>query len=167
MTIRETSVTGAAGVPLPVRGARATPAVSRAVPRLSRAERGILGDLERVQTGHGIRHDRERQRLELDGTPERLGGAGGDQRLDARGVNQPWQDDDRGDRQDGDRREADQQPREDAPHRDESRAHYAVWIAESFQRLGPTGRVKVQYSSMAEGSLREPSTTAPLVSSTV
>src|SRR3989449_6340096 len=46
------------------------------------------------------------------------------------------------------------------------RERYEVWIAESRQGLGPTGRVKVQYSSMSCGVF-EPSTTAPVRSSTV
>ena len=44
---------------------------------------------------------------------------------------------------------------------------HAVWMAESFQRLGPTGRVNVQYSSTSAGLVREPSTTLPDASSTV
>ena len=43
---------------------------------------------------------------------------------------------------------------------------YAVWIADSRQGFGPTGRVKVQYSSMSTGVV-DPSTTAPVASSTV
>src|SRR5438309_869498 len=45
------------------------------------------------------------------------------------------------------------------------RSDYAVWIADSRHAFGPTGRVNVQYSSMLSGEV-EPSTTAPLVSST-
>jgi hypothetical protein len=44
---------------------------------------------------------------------------------------------------------------------------YACWMALSLQALGPTGRVKVQYSSNLTGSLRLPSTTWPELSSTV
>ena len=44
---------------------------------------------------------------------------------------------------------------------------YACWMALSLQALGPTGRVKVQYSSNLTGSVRLPSTTCPEPSSTV
>ena len=39
------------------------------------------------------------------------------------------------------------------------------WIADSRQGFGPTGRVKVQYSSMSTG-VADPSTTAPVDRST-
>jgi hypothetical protein len=44
---------------------------------------------------------------------------------------------------------------------------YAVWMAESFQGLFPTERVNVQKSSIVWVPVREPSTTAPVASSTV
>ena len=45
---------------------------------------------------------------------------------------------------------------------------YAGWLmADSFQGLLPTGRVKVQYSSNFTGSVLLPSTTWPVVSSTL
>lgn len=42
----------------------------------------------------------------------------------------------------------------------------AVWIADSFQGFGPTGRANVQYSEKSWAA-RLPSTSAPLASSTV
>jgi len=45
---------------------------------------------------------------------------------------------------------------------------YTGWVmAESFQELGPTGRVKVQYSSNFTGSVLLPSSTSPVRSSTI
>ena len=45
--------------------------------------------------------------------------------------------------------------------------YYACWTAVSFHGLGPTGRVKVQYSLNSIGSELLPEITAPLFASTV
>ena len=42
-----------------------------------------------------------------------------------------------------------------------------VWMAESIQKFSPAGRVNVQNSSTALGSVLEPATRASLTSSTV
>lgn len=44
---------------------------------------------------------------------------------------------------------------------------YACWTALSFQVFGPTGRLKVQYSSNSIGSELLPLTTWPVLASTV
>ena len=129
------------------------------------AELRIIGDLELVQLDRREREQRDGQRHKLHGPANRLGGVGRDHRLDARGVDEVGERNRRDDRQKDDRHRDSDEPLQGALQRAPANG-YAVWIADSRQDFGPTGRVNVQYSSMLSGVV-EPSTMAPLVSSTM
>ena len=94
-----------------------------------RPEVGILTDLERVQLDGGPREDGSGDRRELDGTAERLRGAGRDQGLHARGVHRERDRDQRDERQNGDDHEDDHGPLEGALHR----------VRSSLLRIFPVG----------------------------
>ena len=81
------------------------------------AELRVFGDLELVQLDRRQREQRDRERLELDGSPDSLRRAPGDHRLDTRGVDETRQCDRRDDRQHDDHRDEDAEPLQGALHR--------------------------------------------------